>query len=82
MLYNLNIQFYNLKIKDLSMECNCRCINCKGSNLNSNDFKADDGYVDSHHTCMTCGTHFNHLDGEQFEFCSICDYDKKTDRRS
>lgn len=56
------------------MECNCRCINCKSPNLTSNDFIASDGYGDSHHTCKACGVHFNHLDGEQFNFCDICKY--------
>ena len=58
------------------MECNCRCINCKSQMLISNDFIAEDGYEDSHHTCISCGTHFNHLDGEQFTKCIICGFDK------
>lgn len=57
------------------MECNCRCIKCKSNNLTSNDFTANDGYNDTHHTCLSCDTHFDHLDGEQFEHCSICNFD-------
>ena len=56
------------------MECNYRCINCKSPSLISNDFVATDGFEDSHHTCKTCGVHFNHLDGEQFKHCDICQY--------
>ena len=44
--------------------------------LISNDFIAEDGYEDSHHTCNSCGTHFNHLDGEQFTKCVICGFGK------
>lgn len=58
------------------MECNCRCMKCKSQNLISNDFIAEDGYEDSHHTCQSCGTHFNHLDGEQFDKCNICGFNK------
>ena len=42
----------------------------------SNDFTAEDGYKDAHHTCKSCGTHFNHLDGEQYTKCVICSFDK------
>lgn len=57
------------------MECNCRCINCKSQMLTSKDFIAEDGYEDSHHTCQSCGIHFNHLDGERFTKCIVCDFD-------
>ncbi len=56
------------------MICSCRCMNCKSSDLESKDFQAEDGYKDIHHTCKNCGIHFNHLDGEQFNSCIICNY--------
>ncbi len=56
------------------MICNCRCMNCKSSYLESKDFLAEDGCKDIHHTCKNCGIHFNHLDGEQFKTCTICNY--------
>ncbi len=59
------------------MICSCRCMNCKSSAMESKKFIAEDGYEDIHHTCATCGIHFNHLDGEQFKTCSICDYSQK-----
>ena len=58
------------------MECNCRCINCKSPDLTSKDFISNDGYEDSHHTCQSCRTHFNHLDGEQYTNCEICGFEK------
>ncbi|HKX82445.1 MAG TPA: hypothetical protein VJL54_09340 [Nitrososphaera sp.] len=54
--------------------CGCRCISCKSTELESNAFEAADGYQDIHHTCRSCGTHFNHLDGETFTSCAICNY--------
>jgi hypothetical protein len=56
------------------MICSCRCMNCKSSFLESKGFLADDGFEDIHHTCKECGIHFNHLDGEQYEICSVCNY--------
>jgi hypothetical protein len=56
--------------------CGCRCISCKGTDLKSNSFVASDGYDDIHHTCRSCGTHFDHLDGQTFETCEICGYQK------
>jgi len=52
-------------------------MNCKSSAMESKKFIAEDGCEDIHHTCITCGIHFNHLDGEQFKTCSICDYSQK-----
>jgi ribosomal protein L37E len=49
-------------------------MNCKSSLLESKNFIAADGFEDIHHTCKECGIHFNHLDGEQFKTCSICNY--------
>ncbi len=56
------------------MICSCRCMVCKSPNLKSFEFKAEDGYQDIHHTCGGCGLHFNHLDGEQYKKCDICNY--------
>ncbi len=56
------------------MICSCRCMNCKSSDLQGQEFLADDGFKDIHHTCNKCGIHFNHLDGEQFKICNICNY--------
>ena len=56
------------------MICSCRCMNCKSSNLDYKEFLAEDGFQDIHHTCKNCGIHFNHLDGEQFENCKICNF--------
>ena len=72
---HLNIQFLYLVWKKLEVECNCRCINCKSQMLTSKEFIAEDGYEDSHHTCQNCGIHFNHLDGERFTKCIVCDFD-------
>lgn len=56
------------------MECNCRCINCKSPKLEYFGFKAKDGFDDIHHTCKICKTHFNHLDGETYKECKICNF--------
>ncbi len=56
------------------MICSCRCMNCKSSNLEQKEFLAEDGFQDIHHTCKNCGIHFNHLDGEQFRICKICNF--------
>ena len=55
-----------------SIRCGCRCIKCKEARLKSFRFKASDGYDDIHHTCLACGTHFNHLDGETYINCKLC----------
>ena len=54
--------------------CGCRCIKCKNQKLESFNFTADDGFDDMHHTCLSCNTHFSHVDGEVFEKCITCDY--------
>ncbi len=59
------------------MICSCRCMNCKSSNLEYKEFLAEDGFQDIHHTCKNCGIHFNHLDGEQFGTCKICNFYSK-----
>ena len=58
-------------------KCGCRCIKCKNAIFNSNSFVSNDGFEDTHHTCDTCGTHFNHLDGEVYSTCSFCNYELK-----
>lgn len=58
----------------MEISCGCRCIVCKGQRLEGNSFSAPDGYTDIHHTCKSCGAHFDHLDGAVFEKCDICHY--------
>lgn len=56
------------------MECGCHCIRCGSIQLES--FRVgdveQDGYFDMHHTCVQCGTHFDHLEGDTFERCQTC----------
>jgi transposase-like protein len=47
---------------------------CKSQNLEGKSFTASDGYIDIHHSCRDCGSHFDHLDGTVFEKCDICSY--------
>jgi len=58
------------------MSCGCHCINCESTDLESNQVSIteDDGYFDMHHACKKCKTHFDHLEGNVFESCNICDY--------
>ncbi|MEX0656747.1 MAG: hypothetical protein WD154_04300 [Nitrosopumilaceae archaeon] len=58
------------------MSCSCHCINCGSVDLESNQVgkSEDDGYSDMHHTCKKCETHFDHLEGNIFESCNICNY--------
>jgi len=56
------------------MICGCRCIKCKHQQLESFSFVAPDGFDEMHHTCLMCGTHFNHLDGETYFICQACNY--------
>ena len=60
----------------MKIQCGCHCIKCKGVNLESYRVgeTENDGYVDMHHTCKECSTHFDHLDGEIFSSCKRCDY--------
>lgn len=64
-----------LKINSL-MECNCHCIKCHGVDLDSKRVGQieSDGYYSMHHTCKSCNTHFDHLEGEVFDACDICNY--------
>lgn len=59
--------------------CGCRCIKCKNEKLESFSFIADDGFNDMHHTCLSCSTHFSHVDGEVFRSCNICNVINQTD---
>lgn len=58
------------------MKCGCHCINCGSIELLTNQTGEPerDGYFDMHHTCKKCDTHFDHLEGEIFESCKICNY--------
>ncbi|NOJ29023.1 MAG: hypothetical protein DA328_02525 [Nitrososphaeraceae archaeon] len=56
------------------IDCGCRCIKCKNQKLSNMSFIASDGYEDIHHTCLSCNTHFNHMDGEILDSCEICRY--------
>ena len=54
--------------------CGCRCIKCKSQQLDSFKFVANDGFDDMHHTCLSCDTHFSHVDGETYNMCQVCGY--------
>ena len=56
------------------MQCGCRCIICKYKQLESFSFVAPDGFDEIHHTCLSCGIHFNHLDGSTYPTCQKCNY--------
>ncbi len=58
------------------MECGCHCIKCKSTELESIQVGkvGNDGYFDMHHTCKKCNTHFDHLEGDVFDDCKICNY--------
>lgn len=58
------------------MNCGCHCINCGSTDLDSRqvgNIEAD-GFFDMHHTCKKCKTHFDHLEGNIFDSCKICNY--------
>lgn len=61
------------------MECNCHCIKCNSAELESKQIGKveNDGYTDMHHTCKICNAHFDHLEGDVFEDCKICNYKSK-----
>lgn len=61
------------------MECGCHCIKCNSTELESKQIGKveNDGYSDMHHTCMICNAHFDHLEGDVFEDCKICNYKSK-----
>ena len=56
------------------MICGCRCIKCKSQHLESFSFVASDGFDEMHHTCLSCDTHFNHLDGDTYITCEMCNH--------
>ena len=58
------------------MECGCHCIKCGSTELDSKQVSQSekDGYFDMHHTCQNCNTHFDHLEGDIFNSCKICNY--------
>jgi len=58
------------------MSCSCHCIKCKSTELESKRIAEiqKDGYFDMHHTCKKCNAHFDHLEGEVFDICDICNY--------
>jgi hypothetical protein len=60
----------------MSMQCGCHCIKCGSTDLIANQIgKVErDGYSDMHHTCRKCNVHFDHLEGDVFESCKICNY--------
>jgi len=60
----------------MNVQCGCHCIRCDSTELVSNrigEIKAD-GYFDMYHTCKKCNTHFDHLEGDTFDSCKICNY--------
>jgi len=56
------------------MACGCRCIKCKSQQLESFSFVAPDDFDEMHHTCLSCDTHFNHLDGDTYVICKTGNY--------
>ncbi|MDH3278130.1 MAG: hypothetical protein OEM21_08525 [Nitrosopumilus sp.] len=60
----------------MKIECGCHCIKCGKTDLESKQIGEieSDGYFDMHHTCKSCNTHFDHLEGEIFGSCKKCKY--------
>ena len=60
----------------MEVQCGCHCIKCGSTKLESKQVgKAEeDGYFGMHHTCKECDTHFDHLEGESFGSCKLCNY--------
>ena len=58
------------------MSCSCHYIKCKSTELESKRIGEiqKDGYFDMHHTCKKCNVHFDHLEGNTFDVCDICNY--------
>ena len=58
------------------MSCGCQCIKCKSTELESKRIGEiqKDGCFDMHHTCQKCNAHFDHLEGDVFNICDICNY--------
>ncbi len=61
------------------MECGCHCIKYNSTKLESKKIGkvTDDRYFHMHHTCKICNAHFDHLEGDVFEDCKICNYKSK-----
>ena len=59
------------------MQCGCHCIKCGSTELKSEQVEEikSDGYFDMHHTCEKCNTHFDHLEGDVFDSCTVCGYE-------
>ncbi|MBI1828192.1 MAG: hypothetical protein HY222_07950 [Thaumarchaeota archaeon] len=59
------------------MQCGCHCIKCGSTDLKSEQVGEieSDGYFDMHHTCRKCNVHFDHLEGDVFDFCKVCGYE-------
>ena len=74
-LKNIKTNLYKV-IYLFCMFCSCRCIECKSKDLEYFDFEASDGFKVVHHTCRSCKTHFNHLDGDTYDHCEECNYNK------
>ena len=70
-----------LTTKKFQMICGCRCIECKSQQLESFSFFASDGFEEMHHTCLSCGIHFNHLDGDTHIICQACNYTQPKKKR-
>ena len=58
------------------MQCGCHCLKCGSTKLESRQVSEieKDGYFDMHHTCKNCNTHFDHLDGNIFDSCKLCNF--------
>jgi len=58
------------------VQCGCHCIKCGSIKLESNKVSETegDGYFEMHHTCKECNVHFDHLEGEIFDSCNLCNY--------
>ncbi len=59
------------------MQCGCHCIKSGSTDLKSEQVGEieSDGYFDMHHTCRKCNVHFDHLEGDVFNFCKVCGYE-------
>ncbi len=58
------------------VDCGCHCIKCGSTDVTSKQVgkTEPDGYFDMHHTCNKCNTHFDHLEGDTFDSCQLCDF--------
>ncbi len=60
----------------MEVQCGCHCIKCNSTKLESKRIgkTEENGYFDMHHACKECDTHFDHLEGETFDSCKLCNY--------